>query len=307
MAICRPCIGLAPCTDPSDLATGIDGALYSSLDFSFIVQCPTGCFCPPGVFPKTITILASTIPPVIPPITEPGSPIILRLQGCSALITRTLSAGSTQTQIAAAAQSMQAEWAGQQSICNALVIPGVNCAGTAPFVDVCNDAQNITCRGASTTVPANLYCQRLYTTGLDANQITAATDLLKASMNEQALEHICPFANVGCTIGVSFLVPGPGNGFQIFVTNFSGTKSFDPTNTITTHHRYGTNIILDQTCTGPVILPGQVNISLFGLGGTHGPISNELEIFYNGVQIFSYTQDWANYMQIAIGVNCGIP
>src|SRR5882672_11554318 len=123
--ICRPCLAL-PCINPNDLSAGIDGAIYSALDFSFVLGCPPTCFCPPGLFPRTISILSSTIPPVVPPILEPGTPIILRLQGCNSLITRTLDSTSTQAEIVAAAQSMQAEWAGQQALCNALLVPGVN-------------------------------------------------------------------------------------------------------------------------------------------------------------------------------------
>lgn len=310
--ICRPCLAL-PCDNPADLAAGIDGAIYSQLDYSFEVTCPVvngvPCFCPPGLFPQTISILASTIPPVIPPIIEPGSPIILRLQGCTSLITRTLSTGSSQAQIAAAAQSMQAEWAGQQALCIAKSTPGVNCSGTSDFITVCNDPQTIICRGVSTPVPANLYCQRLYTTGLTSDQIAAATATLKTTLNSNAAEMICPYLNIACTFASDFQVPGPGNGFQIFITNLSATKSFnpaDPTTLITTHHVYGGNIVLDQTASGPTILPGQVNIGVTGIGGIHGPTSNEVDIYLNGTLIFSYTQNWANYLRIFMGVNCGV-
>lgn len=192
-SICLPCIGIG-CDNPADLAAGIDSAIYSSQDFSFIVDCPTGCFCPPGLFPRTITILASTILPVIPPILEPGAPIILRLQGCTSLITRTLLASSSQADIVAAAQSMQAEWAGQQALCIAALVPGVNC-NTGTSISVCNDAQTGWC---GEVTPAGTFCQTLNTTGLTASQIFAATAAVKANLNQLGAQRncsglLCPF------------------------------------------------------------------------------------------------------------------
>jgi hypothetical protein len=219
--ICRPCLAL-PCDAPDVLASGIDTALYSSLDFSFIEDCPTGCICQPGLFPRTISILASTIPPVIPPILEPGEQIILRLQGCSSLITRTLVAGSTQAQIAAAAQSMQAEWAGQQALCIAMTLPGVNCnPANADFITVCNDAQTGWC---GDVVAAGTRCQRLQTAGLTQAQIDAATAQIKNNLNTIALGGVC--ASLLCPITVvTTSTPGVGQ-VNVLVTNV-GPKTVD--------------------------------------------------------------------------------
>lgn len=226
LTICKPCLSLG-CDNPPDLASGIDGALYSSLDFSFIVECPTGCFCPPGLFPRTISILASTIPPVIPPINEPGDPIILRLQGCTSLITRTLSAGSSQAEIAAAAQSMQAEWAGQQALCLAAQVPGVNC-NTGTSISVCNDAQNFDCPlSGQVTVLAGVFCEQLNTTGLSSSQIAAATAAIKARLNALARQSVCPFSGVVCAAEITF---SPfGNVFNLNITNNSAAN-YDGTN-----------------------------------------------------------------------------
>src|SRR6267142_461104 len=209
--ICRPCIAL-PCDNPDDLAAGIDGAIYSALDFSFLVSCPNGCYCPPSLFPRTISILSSTIPPVIPPINEPGTPIILRLQGCTSLITRTLDSTATQAQIVAAAQSMQAEWAGQQALCNALLVPGVNCNTGSGSISVCNDAQDICCPGFGPVhVAANLFCQSLNITGLNQGQIDAAIAVIKANLNAQAIGQICPAFNTFCSIVETHTIPGGAN------------------------------------------------------------------------------------------------
>ena len=227
--ICRPCVGL-PCDNPPDLAAGIDGAIYSALDYSFVVQCPQGCFCPPDLFPQTISILASTIPPVIPPIIEPGIPIILRLQGCSALITRTLDAGSTQDQINAAAQSMQAEWAGQQALCIALSTPGVNC-NTGDSISICNDAQDFVCyTGTPIHVNAGIFCQTLVTTGLTAEQIAAQSAVIKTNLNTLAKDSNsdCPFAHQFCAIVVNYTgLPG-SRDIKYTLTNNS-TVPFDAT------------------------------------------------------------------------------
>lgn len=229
--VCNPCLGL-PCSNPADLSAGIDGALYSALDYSFEVTCPevngVPCFCPPGLFPQTITVLASTIPPVIPPILD-GSQIILRLQGCTSLITRTLSTGSSQAEIAAAAQSMQAEWAGQQALCNALIIPGVNCNnGGTDFVMVCNDDQSFTCSAPAghVDVPAGTFCQKLVTTGLTASQIAAATAAIKANLNSLARNRDC----VGTVCFAQIVYTGlPGSrDIKYDVTN-NGSTPFDAT------------------------------------------------------------------------------
>lgn len=219
--ICRPCIGL-PCDNPADLASGVDSALYSQLDYSFVVQCPENCFCPPGLFPQTITILQSTIPPVIPPILEPGAPIILRLQGCTSLITRILSPDPSQAQIASAAQSMQAEWAGQQALCNAMLVPGVNC-NTGNAINVCNDAQVFPCYdGTVENVPAGIRCKSLNITGLTQAQIDSATLVLKAYLNDQAKESFCPFHGIICGVAVSPFINIGFSSSQLRIANVSG-------------------------------------------------------------------------------------
>jgi hypothetical protein len=244
--ICRPCVGL-PCVNPDDLASGIDGAFYSALDFSFIVQCPEHCFCPDGLFPQTISILASTIPPVVPPIDEPGTPIILRLQGCSAIITRTLTAGSSQTVIAAAAQSMQAEWAGQQALCLALQVPGVNC-DTGTSISVCNDAQTGWC---GDVVAAGTICQNLNTTGLTQTQIDAATATIKANLNQQATARNC--AGLRCAWTYQRTAGNPVQSvLEVLATNL-GATTVDLTGLLFCYDNGGGTIC--QGTTFPTIAP----------------------------------------------------
>lgn len=108
---CRPCEPVI-CDLPNDLATG--GGIFPTTGFTFIFNCPPGFFC--FVNQQTIRIPPNRIPPVIPPPVT-GENIILRLQGCLSEIVRILPGTATAAQIAAAAASMQAEWAAQQAIC----------------------------------------------------------------------------------------------------------------------------------------------------------------------------------------------
>ncbi len=284
MAICRVCQPI-PCDNPPDLAAGIDSAIYSALDYSFEVTCPDTCYCPPGLFPRVISILSSVIPPVIPPINEGGgAPIILRLQGCSALITRTLDSTATQAQIVAAAQSMMAEWAGQQALCNALLVPGVNC-NTGSSIIVCNDAQHFVCtsNGVVTDVPAGTICDTLQTAGLTSDQISAAIAVMKVRLNNLAISQSCPFNGIICPI-TELMTPGVGaaNIIQINVHNVSAVNSFD-----------SDPIVLCLTgktnCNpfhfGSPVLPGQ-NTNVTG-GAAANYATSGFEVYYFDTLIFT--------------------
>jgi hypothetical protein len=299
--ICNPCLGI-PCDNPPDLASGIDGAIYSALDYSFIVQCPPLCFCPAGVFPQTISILASTIHPVIPPIPETGLPIILRLQGCSALITRTLPFGSTQATIAAAAQSMQAEWAGQQALCNALLVPGVSCLAPASFVDVCNDAQNFVCpyNGLTVSNPAGLYCQRLSTIGLTPSQITTQIAAIKANLNNLAQTiGNCQFIHVVCSVVESFNgIPG-GDVINLFCNNV-GNTAFDSSG-FQVCHPDGTgcsNSLHASTPPNTQILIQSVSSAFFATNG--------FSIKFNGFFLLVDNNSSTIDRQVVVTVGCGV-
>lgn len=298
MAICRNCLGL-PCVNPDDLASGIDGAFYSSLDFSFLLGCPPPpCECPPGLFPRTISILASTIPPVVPPVSEPGFPIILRLQGCISLITRTLDPGSSQTAIAAAAQSMQAEWAGQQATCNAKLVSGVNCTPN-DSISVCNDEQNFICPSppGPVHVPAGTYCQTLVTTGLTQAQIDAATAQIKASLNQNAFNFGC--SGVFCSIGFQDL-GGQGTEWTLFVTN-AGSTNFDSSSFKIFDLQ---NDVLLQTAIRNTVLVGESLIVV--LNAQPGVPPNGFYMQYGGTTFFTYGSTLSGHnVQVTVIVNCG--
>jgi|GEM_PF-3648508 len=164
MIECRPCLDLQ-CDLPDDLNSG--GGIFSLVGYSFVVACPPGFYC--FLESQTVTFPPDSIPPVrVPP---PFSGIItLRLQGCQSEIVRVLPATATAAEINAAVASMQAEWAGQQAICNVISPPPPGSPGSpvppsippislpppstqppALRVDVKNTAQSFT---ASCTPPA---------------------------------------------------------------------------------------------------------------------------------------------------------
>lgn len=297
MAICRVCQPI-PCDNPPDLAAGIDGAIFSALDYSFIVSCPDTCYCPPGLFPQTISILASTIPPIIPPINEPGAPIVLRLQGCSALITRTLDSTATQAQILAAAQSMQAEWAGQQALCNALLVPGVNCNTGSGSISVCNDQRQICCVGFGlVTITAGQYCESLNITGLNQAQIDSATAALKVNLNALALGANC-FSGLKLICGVTVIFAGVGGGItNIDAHNLSATDSYDTSSFQLCNASGGGCLNSVQ----PSVAPG-TTLNLISAS----PVVGAITVKYQGQIIFSNPANGTGLdRRIIFDVNCG--
>jgi len=278
--ICLPCVGLG-CDNPDDLAAPIDSAIYSALDYSFVVQCPMGCFCPAGTFPRVISILASTIPPVLVPINEPGGPIILRLQGCTSLITRTLSSTATQTDIKNAAQSMQAEWAGQQANCNALLIPGVSCAMT---IDVCNDAMVFACWTGNVNIPAGLFCSKLATDGLTPDQINQRIAALKTTLNNLAIAQDCPGGGLICELT---LVPTVFLGFSVI-----GLRMINVSNK--TKDLSAFQLCLYGGVPSPLCFPPGVPVNLSvgpnsstDFAGGASPLPLTCDVFFAGRRIFS--------------------
>lgn len=275
---CRLCQAL-PCVNPPDLAAGIDGAIYSALDYSFIVDCPEGCYCPPSLFPQTISILASTIPPVVPPIPESGAPIILRLQGCTSLIMRTLNPIATQAEILAAAQSMQAEWAGQQSLCNALLIPGVNCDGAgATSIQVCNDGETFICpySGPIVILP-NTLCETLITTGLTQAQIDAAVAQIKANLNLNA--HNIQCLRVVCFFNLVVTPQGANTDVIIHQRNAGLFTNWDTSRCCIVVP----GVFATPQCGFGVIAPGITAIT----PSISGPVPHAFSITVDGVVIYS--------------------
>jgi hypothetical protein len=121
---------------------------------------------------------------------------------------------------------MQAEWAGQQALCNALLVPGVNCNTGSDSISVCNDGQTICCPGfGPVTIAANQFCQDLNITGLNQGQIDSATAALKANLNAQAIDVICPAFKISCSI--THTTQDPGSLILVQVHNQSAIITFD--------------------------------------------------------------------------------
>lgn len=207
------------CDKPDDLAIG--GGIFSLVGYSFVVSCPPGFYC--FVNQQTVTFPSNVIPPVVvPPLS--GAFITLRLQGCLSLIVRVLPASATPAQIAAAAASMQAEWAAQQAICNVISPPpgggpgtpqppapppkanpppgpgpgsGTPPGTTVPRVDLRNTAQTFTAScipplvgpSVTKTVPAGTYAQTIY------NATAAQIAFVQGILNTQALTQAAFLAN----------------------------------------------------------------------------------------------------------------
>jgi len=127
------------CRLPDDLASC--PAIYATAPISVLQDCPPNSYCPPGLFPQVMTFQIADIPAVVACNFSDNSPILLALQGCLGIISRTLPAGSPFSDIEAAAHSMQAEWVGQEAQCIALQEAGVK-----PLLFT-NDEQVFLCPG----------------------------------------------------------------------------------------------------------------------------------------------------------------
>src|SRR4051812_38499796 len=126
MSDCIPCKALV-CQVPDDLSYGAaSSAIYARNQLSFLISGVAGCFAPAGIFPHVFTYLIDQIPPIIPS-GGSGTPIVLRLQGCTSEIVRTVAADATQEVIEAAAAEVQTAWGQQQAACDARLLPGVRC------------------------------------------------------------------------------------------------------------------------------------------------------------------------------------
>lgn len=122
MSECQPCQTI-DCTVPDDLDTY---SLQSWINFlsptlGFIVQCPVGYQCAPGLFPRTVTYPPGRFVIVYPP--NPPDGYVLRLQGCQSEVTRTVPAGATQEIIDALLLQIITEVGQQQAECDSIVNP----------------------------------------------------------------------------------------------------------------------------------------------------------------------------------------
>jgi hypothetical protein len=111
-----PAITCCPTDDFSYSITS--GPVYFNNEASFIVDCPEGLTCNPGLYPMTILIEEGTIT-WQPPTQTPGDPQVLTLQCCLGELTRTLPAGASEGDYLEAIQSLIAEAVAAQAQCDA--------------------------------------------------------------------------------------------------------------------------------------------------------------------------------------------
>ena len=106
---------------PGDLTIyNLQDALYfNGTTLSFLVNCPAGYACAPGTFPKLFSYPPGTFSIPKPP-TSNGFPIVISMQGCSSLVSRTLPAGASQADQDLAALQVLNSVAQQQSECDAV-------------------------------------------------------------------------------------------------------------------------------------------------------------------------------------------
>ncbi len=193
---------------PNDFDYGT--LVYATQGFSFVIDCPVGYYCKPGLFPVTVTIPKSEIPPVnVPPnIGNTGGTIILR--GCSGFITGIVTRGSGAGGIAVAIGSMQHGWALMQARCN--VIAGLIPLPAGLAVEVGNDQEcfstsSSTCPGGqvqeaviTSCIPPDTFTIEL--TAPSTEQVQAAKAALnnKAALQAQLAaeaQQICGWFNAG--------------------------------------------------------------------------------------------------------------
>jgi hypothetical protein len=195
---------------------------------------------------------------------------------------------------------MQAEWAGQQAICIARMVPGVNCT-SHQFITICNDPNSFFCAttGGTVVIPACAFTQQLNVFGLTQTQIDAATAIIKANLNQQATDSFCPFFGVACSINETN--GAAGGEIDIFVQNVATLTSFD-SSTLQCCKLDGSN------CTNSV-QPTVAPLTTLNCISFQGPNSIlPFIIKYKGVTIFTDPNNNSGFNRnVTIGVNCGKP
>jgi hypothetical protein len=99
-----------------------DALFFNGTPLSFLIQCPNGQVCPPGVFPRLFTYPPGTFYFPQPPPGPCSTNIVLEMRGCESTVTRVLPCGSSPALINAAAQQIIEEVAEQQANCDAEIL-----------------------------------------------------------------------------------------------------------------------------------------------------------------------------------------
>lgn len=136
---CEAITGVAPFSDLT-IYNLQDRLYFNGTPLTFIEECPTGYYCPPGLFPRTFTYPPGTFIIYLPPCCT-GFPIVLTKQGCESSVSVQLPATATAAQIQAAGADVIAQIAAQQARCDAISISGPR----LPTVITLSDLESPTC------------------------------------------------------------------------------------------------------------------------------------------------------------------
>ena len=272
----RRCSDITGLTDTGDLQIYNlqDALLFNGVPLSLIAQCPTGYFCPPGVFPHVFTYPPGTFSVFQPPPNQPF-PTVLSGTGCESLVTRIAPAGASAATIAALAASIIAELAAQQARCDAIFIAGP----VLPRVISLSDVAATTCLNAlfAATVTASASPSGApYTMTL-----TNAPGWMTAVQNPAGTQLI--LGGTPAAFGVvTFTVTATASGYfgsKTYSLNVVGIATASPLPNATDGVAYSE--VLDGSSLGAILtwsvitgaLPGWLNLnSVTGaLFGTPGP------------------------------------
>ena len=154
MTPCTTCLTV-DCIDVGDLTRyNFQLNAFISPQYTFVVSCPIGVVCQPGVYPVTITIPPGTF---IIPLPDPNGPITgvgpLTVQTCTGQLTAAIPDGSTQAQIQALAAGLAQQAAQAQAGCNVLKSPGGSIPAPTPPVF----SNNLQCVPTLTCTPPDMF------------------------------------------------------------------------------------------------------------------------------------------------------
>jgi hypothetical protein len=144
-----------------------------------------------------------------------------------------------------------------------------------------------------------MFCQKINITGLNPVQIAAATALLKANLNQQAIDQLCPAFRTFCLIAET--IAGAGGDITINVHNFSATLTFDSSS----FQLCDSSGVPYANSVQPTVAP-LANSIVISVAGP--PTVLPFKVRYGGAIVFSDPNPNVGFDRIVtFSVNCGPP